>query len=130
MITYDTNKKVDYNRLITLFKEVGWNDKTDDLERLKTMVDNSQVVITAWDDELMVGFARCTTDYVFNGQINNVVVACDYRGRGIGKNLVEKIVKNNDKVTYILRGDTDNLAFYNNLGFKSANTSLVYSRKG
>ncbi|WP_346887430.1 hypothetical protein [Clostridium sp. UBA1056] len=66
MIMYNTDKKVDYDKLKTLFNEVGWNDKTDDINRLKAMVENSQIVVTAWDEETMVGFARCTTDYVFN----------------------------------------------------------------
>jgi predicted GNAT family acetyltransferase len=46
------------------------------------MVENSQIVVTAWDEETMVGFARCTTNYVFNGQIKNVVVDSKYRRKG------------------------------------------------
>ena len=83
MIMYYTDKKVDYNKLKTLFNNVGWNDKTSDINRLRSMVENSQIVVTAWDKEIMIGFARCTTDYVFNGQINNVVVDSEYRGKGI-----------------------------------------------
>ena len=30
MIMYRTDKKVDYDKLTTLFNEVGWTDKTDD----------------------------------------------------------------------------------------------------
>mgnify|MGYP006333776031 CR=1 FL=1 len=48
MIMYHTDKKVDYDKLKTLFNQVGWNDKTDDINRLKTMVENSQIVVTAW----------------------------------------------------------------------------------
>lgn len=80
LIKYDLSRKVDYEQLDYLFNKVGWSDKTRDRERLKAMIENSQVVVTAWDDDFMVGFARCVTDYVFNGQINNVVVGSNYRG--------------------------------------------------
>jgi ribosomal protein S18 acetylase RimI-like enzyme len=129
MIMYNTDKKVDYDRLKTLFNEVGWNDKTDDINRLKTMVENSQIVVTAWDEDTMVGFARCTTDYVFNGQINNVVVDSKYRKKGIGKVLIDTILDSSKQVTYMLRGSIRNENFYRSLGFEDGPISLIYRRK-
>ncbi|WP_069650116.1 GNAT family N-acetyltransferase [Caloranaerobacter ferrireducens] len=129
MIRYCTDKKVDFEKLIELFKQVGWDDKTRDIKRLKAMVDNSQIVVTAWKDEEMIGFARCVTDFVFNGQINNVVVDTRYRGKGIGKELIKKILDSSKQVTYILRGDLENEGFYRKLGFEEAQLSFVYKRK-
>lgn len=129
MLAYSSDKKVDLNRLIYLFNEVGWNDKIKDKSRLQEMINNSQIVVTAWDEDLMVGFARCTTDYVFNGQINNVVVDFKYRGRGIGKELIKRILNSSDKVTYILRGDPENREFYKRLGFEDSNLTFIYRRK-
>lgn len=129
MIKYNTDKKVDYAGLKTLFEQVGWNDKTGDINRLRAMVENSQIVVTAWDEEVMIGFARCTTDYVFNGQINNVVVDLKYRGKGIGKTLINRILESSKEVTYILRGDIENEGFYRRLGFEDGPISLIYRRK-
>lgn len=130
MIVYYTDRKVDYDRLKTLFNEAGWDDKTNDMSRLKTMVENSQIVVTAWDEEIMVGFARCTTDYVFNGQINNVVVDSKYRRNGIGKTLINMILDSSNQVTYMLRGSVRNEEFYRSLGFEDGPISLIYKRKG
>ena len=129
MITFSFDKTVDYSRLVELFEEVGWHDKTRDIKRLKAMVENSQVVVTAWDGELMVGFARCVTDLVFNGQINNVVVDLRYRGNGIGRDLIQRILESSKEVTYILRGDPENQGFYKSIGFKYTDLCLVYKRK-
>ncbi len=129
MIIYHTDKKVDYDKLKTLFNEVGWNDKTDDINRLKAMVENSQIVVTAWDEKTMVGFARCTTDYVFNGQINNVVVDSKYRRKGIGRVLINTILDSSKQVTYMLRGSIRNEKFYRSLGFEDGPISLIYRRK-
>ena len=38
------------------------------------MIENPTLVVTAWDRERLVGFVRCITDYVLNGQIDNVIV--------------------------------------------------------
>ena len=95
MIEFNCDKKVDIKRLIVMFNEVGWSDKTKDASRLKDMIMNSQIVVTAWDGDIMVGFARCVTDHVFNGQINNVVVDSGYRGKGIGKELITRIINSN-----------------------------------
>lgn len=129
MITYSLDKIVDYSRLVELFEEAGWHDKTRDSKRLKTMVENSQAVVTAWDGELMVGFARCVTDFVFNGQINNVVVDLRYRGHGIGRGLIQRILESSKDVTYILRGDPENQEFYKSMGFEYTDLCLVYKRK-
>lgn len=128
MIEYSLDRTVNYDGLVQLFNQAGWSDKTSDLDRLQLMVENSQIVVTAWDEGKMIGFARCVTDYVFNGQINNIIVDQEYRGRGIGKELVYKILTDSKKVTYILRGDPDNIDFYKQIGFKDAILSLVYNR--
>lgn len=129
MIMYHTDKKVDYDKLQILFNQVGWNDKINDINRLKAMVENSQIVVTAWDEEIMIGFARCTTDYVFNGQINNVVVDSKYRRKGIGKVIIDKILNSSKQVTYMLRRSVRNEEFYRSLGFEDGPISLVYKRK-
>jgi len=128
-INYNTDKKVDYDRLISLFNEAGWDDKTGDVDRLKAMVENSQIVVTAWHEEIMIGFARCTTDFVFNGQINNVVVDSNYRGQGIGKVIINKILATSKEVTYILRADAESQKFYRSFGFQDGPISLIYTRK-
>ncbi len=116
------------NQLIYLFRQAGWQDKTEE-SRIKAMIDNSTIVVTAWDSKKMIGFARCITDYTFNGQINNVVVDEKYRSQGIGKQLINKILMSSEKVSYILRADPENIDFYKNLGFEDTNLTVIYKRK-
>ena len=123
-----TTKAPDIERVADLFRQAGWDDKTD-RTRLETMVQNSTVVATAWAGGRMVGFARCTTDRSFNGQINNLVVDEDFRRRGIGRGLVESLLDDSDQVSYLLRAEPESLGFYEKLGFEPADLALVYRRK-
>jgi ribosomal protein S18 acetylase RimI-like enzyme len=127
-IEISINRTPDFEKLIHLFQEAGWHDKTDAV-RVQSMVENSNIIVTAWDNKEMVAFARCKTDYAFNGQINNVVVEKKYRGQGIGQKLLSKILESSDKVTYILRSDPDTIDFYKKLGFEKADSAVIYKRK-
>jgi ribosomal protein S18 acetylase RimI-like enzyme len=127
-IEVSVNRIPDIVQLIRLFRQAGWIDKTDEA-RAKTMIENSTIVVTAWDGDTMVGFARCMTDYAFNGQINNIVVDEKYRGRGIGRRLVQEILTSSEHITYVLRADPHNIGFFRRLGFEDSDLTVVYRRK-
>lgn len=76
----------------------------------------------------MAGFARLTCDEAFNGQICNVVVDKEYRGQGIGKELINRILNHNPQISYLLRADQDNENFYKSLGFESTEHALIFHR--
>ena len=127
-IEISTHRPPDIDQLVRLFHQSGWIDKTDE-SRIGSMIENSTIVVTAWDGSRMVGFARCMTDHTYNGQINNVVVDEDYRGQGIGRQLISRIITSSEKVTYILRADPDNIGFYEKLGFEESSLAVIYKRK-
>ena len=54
-VEISTDRTPDFDRLIELFAQAGWNDKLD-RGRLHAMVSNSTVVATAWAGDRMVGF--------------------------------------------------------------------------
>ncbi|MFJ3046623.1 GNAT family N-acetyltransferase [Herbaspirillum chlorophenolicum] len=60
----------------------------DDLECMKGMVENANLVATAWDGELLVGVARCVTDFTYACYMSELAVDESYQRRGIGKELI------------------------------------------
>lgn len=128
-IQISKSKDIDISQLKALFLQAGWTDKVTDDDRLLTMIRNSTLVVSAWDEGKLVGFVRCLTDFVFNGQINNLVVDRDYRANGLGRKLIEIVLSSSDQVTSILRSDPKNQPFYKHLGFVPAESALVFKRK-
>jgi ribosomal protein S18 acetylase RimI-like enzyme len=127
-VEIELDRVPDMDALIRLFEAAGWHDKTE-RARLGVMLANSTVVATAWDGAEMVGFGRCCTDRAFNGQINNVVVDARYRGRGVGRRLVEAMLESDARVTFVLRADADNAGFYRKIGFKGADLAFIFERR-
>jgi ribosomal protein S18 acetylase RimI-like enzyme len=128
-IKISRSKNIDIPQLKGLFLQAGWSDKVGDDDRLFAMLQHSTIVLLAWDEDRLVGFVRCLTDFAFNGQINNLIVDKDYRGNGLGRKLIETILFSSDQVTYILRSDPQNGPFYRHLGFEPADSACIIKRK-
>ncbi|MBL8015870.1 MAG: GNAT family N-acetyltransferase, partial [Ignavibacteria bacterium] len=62
VITYRTNAALEAHQLSELFKASGIKRPVEDLNRIKKMIDNSNLVVTAWDGDKLVGIARALSD--------------------------------------------------------------------
>lgn len=68
----------------------------------------------------LVGLARATSDHAFNATIWDVVVDTDFQGQGLGKALVEQMIRTllaRDIGNITLFADNKVVPFYKNLGF-------------
>lgn len=96
----------------------GWSHRIPDETFLARLIAASQHAWVAVVDGEIAGFARALTDGLSNGYLSMVVVAAPFRGRGIGRALVERIVGAEENVTWVLRAGRDGApAFFAKLGF-------------
>ncbi len=80
---------------------------------------NSPTVLTAWDDDRLVGLIRVLDDTEMLAQIHYVLVHQDYQGNGIASKMVEMIKEKYKNFFYIevMPEDKNNVAFYQKHGF-------------
>lgn len=64
-IIYKTGIIPAAEQVIELYNKAGLPRPTDDKERIQKMYDNSNLVITAWDNDKLVGVSRSITDWVW-----------------------------------------------------------------
>jgi predicted N-acetyltransferase YhbS len=76
-------------QIIELYNKAALPRPTNDPERIKKMFDNSNLVISAWDEEKLVGVCRTITDWVWCSYLADLAVSPDYKKSGIGKKLIE-----------------------------------------
>ncbi len=83
----------DKDDYFSLFITTGWNQEykasPDDLERANQ---NSWLVVSAYDENKLVGFGRVVTDFGLHAMIFDMIVLPEYQGRGIGTLILKKLV--------------------------------------
>ena len=87
---------------------------------IKKMISKSAVVVSAWEDNKMIGFGRTTTDEIYRAILWDIVVDKNYQGLGIGGEIIKLIIndKNLIKVEKIYVMTTHCEDFYLKMGFK------------
>lgn len=121
-ITYKTIKDLPNEQLYKLFSAVGWSDEKSTTQ---SMIDNfnkpfinSTIVVSAWDDGVLVGCVRVLSDLMFRSVIYDLAVLPEYQGNGIGKELVRRCRGQVPNSEWLVGTTTERSSFYENIGFK------------
>ncbi len=130
-ILYRNDHEVDLDQLATLFNSVGWERRTVDRNRLAQLVRGSLYVVSAWEGDRLVGFARAISDGAFNAYISTVAVLPEYQRRGIGRELIRRLIADRDGIQFVLHANERAYPFYLHLdlGFESFENVLARHRK-
>ncbi|XP_030927954.1 histone acetyltransferase TAP1-like isoform X1 [Quercus lobata] len=129
-IIFSSGGDVDVYDLQALCDKVGWPRRP--LSKLAAALKNSYMVATlhsirkspepeGGDQKKLIGMARATSDHAFNATIWDVLVDPSYQGQGLGKTLVENIIRallQRDIGNITLFADSQVVEFYRNLGFE------------
>ena len=91
-IRYAVNQHITAEQFIGLLKEttLGGRRPIDNPERIQGMLDNADLIITAWQDEKLVGIARSVTDFHFCCYLSDLAVSETVQSSGIGKELIRR----------------------------------------
>ena len=120
--------QLDLNQLLTLFQVAAFWARDRRLEDLQTAIDHSDPVVSAWQGDQLVGFARATSDGVYRATIWDVVVHPDYQSQGIGRKLVETVLSHPhvSRVERVYLMTTFKEKFYERVGFqRNSSTTMV-----
>ena len=55
---------------------------------MRKMIANANLVITAWDEEVLVGIARSVTDFCYTTYLADLAVRASHQRQGIGRELI------------------------------------------
>jgi predicted N-acetyltransferase YhbS len=130
VISYKVNTKIEPHQLAKLFKDSGIRRPIDDLNRLKKMIDNANLLVTAWDGDKLVGAARALTDYGYCCYLSDLAVQKEYQNNGIGHDLINEVEKLiGEECTLILLAAPDVMDYYPKLGFEKTDNAFIIPRK-
>lgn len=98
MIHYKENYQIDKSDLEKLYSSVGWAAYTKNLEVLEQAINHSLQVISAWNEDELVGLIRVIGDGFTIIYVQDILVHPDYQDKKIGTELMTKILDNYPEV--------------------------------
>ena len=122
------------NGLIKLQKLLDNNAfwaKSRTIKDLKKCLSNSDVVISLWVGNEIVGFGRGLTDGIYRGVLWDIVIDQNHQGKGFGKLIIKNLlsskkVKSTKKI-YLMT--TNKKFFYSQLDFKEVTSQNLLIRE-
>ena len=91
-IQYRYGNDLDIDQFIDLYEQstLGERRPIDDRQIVEDMIAQANLVVTAWDGDLLVGIARTMTDFGYVGYLADLAVRQSHQRMGIGIELIEK----------------------------------------
>lgn len=99
--------------------------KRDNAEQVRKAFSNSQVVISVWFDNRLIGLGRMITDFEMYSAIFDVVVDPAFQKNGIGKIIMDSLISKAPQTCIHLTSTFGNEKFYYKLGFRSHKTAMA-----
>lgn len=109
-----------------LFEHAPWA-RGRATEEIRTMLENTDYHFSAWDGKRLIGFARVLTDRVYRATVWDVVVHPDYQKRGVGEELVNRVLSHPvlSKVEKFWLNTRDKFGFYEKFGFVRSDQGMA-----
>jgi GNAT superfamily N-acetyltransferase len=111
-----------------LFRSVGWYRLLGNSGRLARLLEGSTEIVSVWDGDEMVGFARAISDQAAYGLISTVAVHPRWQGKGVARRLIAALLENNDGIRFSLSAVPGADALYSAVGFVPDERAMVRRR--
>jgi predicted N-acetyltransferase YhbS len=89
-IEYRIGNHLDLDQVIELYRAstLGERRPVDDRARMEGMIRHANLVVTAWDGDLLVGISRALSDYAYVTYLSDLAVRVSHQRQGVGKELI------------------------------------------
>lgn len=130
-IEYKINAPVSTDQFIGLLREstLGERRPIEDRECMEGMVKNSNLLVTAWQGDTLIGIARSMTDFHYACYLSDLAVHMKYQRSGIGKKLQAKTQEQlgpNCKLILVAAPDAN--SYYEHIGFTNNQRCWILER--
>tara|TARA_B100000524_G_C23514423_1_gene321771 strand:- start:133 stop:588 length:456 start_codon:yes stop_codon:yes gene_type:complete len=113
-----------------LDKNAFWA-KSRKINDLKKCLANSDVIVSVWVGNEIVGFGRALSDGIYRGVLWDVVIDQNYQNKGFGKLIVNNLLSSkkikNTKKLYLMT--TNKQLFYSQFNFNEVNCQNLLIRE-
>ena len=101
-----------------------------DPARIRRMFEGSNVVISAWDGERLVGLLRGWTDFAFDGYVCDLAIHPAYQKAGVGRALLDRTLALGEGVQWVLLASPIARDYYAHVGWEEVENGWKMARDG
>jgi len=125
----DDRRRIDSAEVHRFLSEESYWAKGRPRETQDRLIREASRVVGLYDGDRQIGFCRAFTDGVSIAYLADVYVLTDYRGRGLGEELVREMIDNGpySGVKWLLH-TTDMHPLYRKLGFEEPDYKVLERR--
>ena len=102
----------------------------DELARIKAMLENADLIITARAQSLLVGVSRAITDFAYCTYLSDLAVDTKFQKQGIGRDLIRRTHEAAGlDTTFILLAAPQAAYYYPHIGMQSHDSCWIIPRR-
>ena len=132
-IQYSTNRKISADQFIDLLQRSTLAERrpVQDRSRIEKMLKHGNILVTAWDQDVLVGISRALSDFSFCCYLSDLAVDEAYQHKGIGKELIRQthLVAGEQDAMLILLAAPKAVGYYPKIGMEQFKECFVIKRK-
>ena len=119
VITYRPGNDLNLDAVIELYRAstLGERRPVEDRARMALMLHHANLVVTAWEGELLVGIARSLSDFSYCTYLADLAVRASHQKQGIGRELIRFTREHGGLATTILLSAPKAVDYYLRIGF-------------
>ncbi len=129
-LLYVENPKLDAAAVAELRVKVGWDARKEQLEKILGI---TYLTVACFDNNDLVGIIDVISDGIDDALIRNLIVHPEYQGKGIGHQLVIKVLdrlKSNRIKTINVLFESELSEFYREAGFRIVSGGIIDNEEG
>jgi predicted N-acetyltransferase YhbS len=119
-IKYKVGNDLNLDAVIELYRDSTLRDRRpiEERTRLEAMIQNANLVVTAWDGDQIVGISRALSDFSFVTYLSDLAVRKSHQKKGVGKELIRRTqIAGGPQTLLVLLSAPAAEAFYPHVGF-------------
>ncbi len=123
----DSYKDLPIDQLHRLFVQVGWSDADISpflYERFNLPFVNATLVISAWEEDRLVGVVRVLSDCITRSVIYDLAVEPSHQRQGIGSELLRRCVAHYPDSEWLVQTEPHIVDYYEKQGFQQVSESV------
>jgi GNAT superfamily N-acetyltransferase len=120
MIDYRDDVRPDVDQALELYHASTLAERrpVDDRTRFIAMLENANLIVTAWDGELLVGISRCVSDFSWTTYLADLAVRVSHQRSGIGRELIRRTQAAAPEAKLLLLAAPAAEKYYPHIGFE------------